>query len=50
MEKRSLRMGIKEIQKDTNHKGFLVEKFDDFLTKKKIKERMLTTNNNEQDH
>ena len=25
-------MGIKEIQKDTNQKGFLVAKFDDLLT------------------
>ena len=25
-------MGIKEIQKDTNQKGFLLAKFDDLLT------------------
>jgi len=36
-------MGIKKIQKDINQKDFLV-------AKKKLKERMLTTNNNEQDH
>ena len=31
-KKGALRMGIKEIQKDTNQKGFLVAKFDDLLT------------------